>query len=91
MKMQVPRRRGPISSLFRLTIWFAVFHTFDPESRNYVTSRTGRGPIYEHPNVPDDAYCDGQVTRLTIDKLREFEQRQEPFFLAAGFSIPISH
>jgi len=66
---------------------FAVLHTLDPESRQYVSERD-RGPIYEHPDVADDEYFDGQVASLTIDKLREMKQRDEPFFLAAGFFNP---
>ena len=66
---------------------FAVFHTFDPESANYVSGR-GRGPIYEHPDVEDDAYFDGQVAKWAIEKLREMKEGEAPFFLAAGFFNP---
>lgn len=66
---------------------FAVLHTLDPESRQYVSKRD-RGPIYEHPDVEDDAYFDGQVAKLTIVKLREAKERDQPFFLAAGFFNP---
>ncbi len=66
---------------------FAVLHTLDPESRNYV-SRRGRGPVYELPDVEDDEYFDGQVAKLAIEKLRELKERDQPFFLAAGFFNP---
>ncbi len=66
---------------------FAVLHTLDPDSRNYVSERD-RGPIYEHPDVPDDAYFDGQVAQLAIEKLREMKEGDAPFLLAAGFFNP---
>ncbi len=62
-------------------------HMADPESRQFISER-GRGPIYEHPDVPDDEYFDGQVARMTLEALRRLRGQQEPFFLVAGFFNP---
>ncbi|MBX3421350.1 MAG: sulfatase [Pirellulaceae bacterium] len=47
-----------------------------------------RGRIFEFPDVPDDAYHDGQIAIKTIDDLRRLKQSGQPFFLACGFLKP---
>lgn len=49
-------------------------------------TREGRGPAYEMPDVPDDAYPDGMTASKAIEELRRL--RGQPFFLAAGFVKP---
>ena len=46
----------------------------------------GRGPAYEGPDVPDNAYPDGMTCDRAIDELRRLRDR--PFFLAVGFLKP---
>lgn len=53
-------------------------------------SRTGRNraPLTECVDAPDEAYPDGIVAARAIEVLREFQERDEPLFLAAGFYRP---
>ncbi|WDE98585.1 sulfatase [Lentisphaera profundi] len=46
------------------------------------------GPAYESADVPDEAYPDGENTKLAIKALKGFVQKKQPFFLALGFSKP---
>ena len=46
----------------------------------------GRGPAFEGPDVPDNAYPDGMTCEKAIEELRRLKDR--PFFLAAGFLKP---
>ena len=48
--------------------------------------REGRGPAYEMPDVPDQAYPDGMTCDRAISELKRL--RGQPFFLAAGFVKP---
>ncbi len=59
----------------------------DPASKQYVGSN-GRGPYFECPDVPDDAYEDGKIAMKTIQDLRRLRAMDKPFFLACGFSRP---
>jgi arylsulfatase A-like enzyme len=61
--------------------------SFDPESQRE-RSPTGRGRIYEHPDVPDNAYADGKIAEKTIQDLRRFKQSGQPFLLFCGFIRP---
>lgn len=47
-----------------------------------------RGPAYESPDVPDEAYADGRVATEAIRRLAAAEERTEPFFMAVGFARP---
>ncbi len=60
----------------------------DPESANFIGGQRERGPFFESPDVPDNAYIDGQIAEKTMDDLRRLSQKDEPFFLAAGFIKP---
>ena len=62
-------------------------HSHDPETTRRLSDRD-RGRIYEYPDVPDDAYYDGLVTKRTIADLRRLKEAREPFFLACGFFNP---
>ena len=48
----------------------------------------GRGPAYESPDVPDNAYHDGGMTDLAIDQLKEYKSTEQPFFMAVGYKKP---
>ena len=51
-----------------------------------------RGPAFEAPDVPDDAYADGRVAAESVKRLREAKARLDvggaPFFIVAGFARP---
>ena len=61
--------------------------SYDSETTNKL-SKAGRGRIYESPDVPDDAYADGQIAERTIADLRRLKDGGQPFFLACGFFRP---
>jgi iduronate 2-sulfatase len=42
----------------------------------------------EAAEVPDNAYIDGRVADLAIERLRDFASRPQPFFLAVGIRRP---
>ena len=56
--------------------------------KNRGESGSGRGPAYEWPEVPDNAYHDGQMTDMAIAKLSEFKTADQPFFMAVGYKKP---
>lgn len=47
-----------------------------------------RGAAFEHPDVADEAYADGRVAAETIRRLRAAKDRDQPFFVVAGFARP---
>ena len=60
----------------------------DPETTRRLSKTKQRGRIFEHPDVPDDAYPDGKVAKRTIEDLQRLKQGGKPFFLACGFIKP---
>ena len=58
----------------------------DSTSTNNLPGKRGR--IYEMPDVPDNAYADGQIAERTIADLRRLKADAKPFFLACGFIRP---
>ena len=48
----------------------------------------GRGPAYEWPEVPDNAYHDGMMTDMAIEKLSGLKNSDHPFFMAVGYKKP---
>ena len=48
----------------------------------------GRGPAFESPDVPDNAYHDGAMTDLAIEQLAKFRPGNKPFFMAVGYKKP---
>ncbi len=48
----------------------------------------GRGPAFEAPDVPDNAYHDGIMTEMAIEQLQKFKDSENPFFMALGFKKP---
>ena len=61
--------------------------SLDPETTRHL-AKSGRGRIYEHPDVADDAYTDGQTALKAIQDLGRLKESQQPFFLAVGFVRP---
>ncbi|MDX1638910.1 MAG: sulfatase [Balneolaceae bacterium] len=59
-----------------------------PENQKMDTTGSKRGPAFESALVPDSAYSDGKMANKVIDDLRKLKDRDEPFFLAAGFLKP---
>lgn len=49
-------------------------------------AQLGRGPAYEGPDVPDNAYQDGMTADKAIEELRRLKDKR--FFLATGFLKP---
>jgi len=47
-----------------------------------------RGAAWEKADVSDDAYADGRIAREGIKRLQQAKGRNEPFFLALGFTKP---
>ncbi len=60
----------------------------DPDSAQYVGGIRNRGPFFESPDVPDNAYFDGRTCEKVISDLRRLKQMDQPFFLACGFVKP---
>lgn len=46
------------------------------------------GPTWEAPDVADNVLCDGKTADRIIELLREFKQKDKPFFLGCGFIKP---
>ena len=46
------------------------------------------GPATEACDIPDNAYHDGGVAHTAAKRIREFSQKDQPFFLAVGFVKP---
>ncbi|MEY4385584.1 MAG: hypothetical protein RLY20_867 [Verrucomicrobiota bacterium] len=63
------------------------FTSHDPATTNKL-SKSGRGRIYELPDVPDNAYADGQIAGRTMADLRRLKDAGKPFLLACGFLRP---
>lgn len=57
-------------------------------SARTINKKTMRGPFYEAAEVPDSAYQDGKVALKTISDLRRLKDKDQPFFIAAGFWRP---
>jgi len=52
------------------------------------TGNRTRGNPYEKADVPDEAYKDGKIANQAIEELKNFKEKNEPFFLAVGFLKP---
>ena len=62
--------------------------TFNPENEGLVHPRFNWGVWREAGLAEDDAYFDGQVMNKTLEDLRKLAEKDQPFFLAAGFFKP---
>jgi iduronate 2-sulfatase len=47
-----------------------------------------RGAAWEMADVDDDAYADGRIALEGIQRLKQYKESGEPFFLALGFTKP---
>lgn len=61
--------------------------------RHYIAPGNKRRPQkecdpFEHPDVEDTAYSDGDIARLSVEMLRTHGKDGQPFFLATGFYKP---
>lgn len=54
----------------------------------WAASVVALGPPTECAEVEDEAYPDGQLTRMAIDALRRLDRGEAPFFLAVGWVKP---
>ena len=59
-----------------------------PESKKMKGGKKNRGPWFEGPDVPDNAYGDGQTADKTISDLKKMKKSGKPFFMACGFYKP---
>jgi len=48
----------------------------------------GRGPAFEWPDVPDNAYHDGKMTDMAIEEFANLKTSDKPFFMAVGYKKP---
>jgi arylsulfatase A-like enzyme len=53
-----------------------------------VKTNKRRGPPWESPDVPDDAYYDGQLATMAVESLHRLKNLGKPFFLGVGFQKP---
>jgi len=60
----------------------------DPRNAELVRTTGKRGPPWESPDVPDDAYYDGQLAKMAVESLRRLKNLGKPFFLGVGFQKP---
>lgn len=65
-----------------------TIQSHDPETMRHISKTKQRGRIFESPDVPDNAYGDGQIAEKTIEQLRRHKQTGKPFFIACGFFKP---
>ena len=76
----------PESTHRQLTREEAFFGNVDTGVRN---KQLPRGAAWESPDVLDEAYADGRVASIVIDRLRKTAGKpQEKFFMAVGFARP---
>ncbi|MEW4489290.1 sulfatase [Thalassoglobus sp. JC818] len=47
-----------------------------------------RGAAWEAADVEDDAYADGRIANEAIRQLKDAKERDQPFFMAVGFTKP---
>jgi iduronate 2-sulfatase len=52
------------------------------------TKAGSRGEPFEMADVPDNAYHDGSLADMAVEKLKELKSKGQPFFLAVGFLKP---
>lgn len=62
--------------------------TLDEDSKNYMGGTRNRGPFFESPDVPDNAYPDGKILEKSVSDLKRLSQMEQPFFFAVGFIKP---
>jgi len=68
--------------------WEAFFAYADGTGRTQRLNSNRPAPPFEAGDVPDEGYPDGLIAQAAVEKLGEFNGRDEPFFLAVGFFKP---
>ncbi|MBK1879332.1 sulfatase [Pelagicoccus mobilis] len=65
------------------------------EEAYFTNAKTGkpnrelpRGAAWEKADVADNAYSDGRIADVGIERLKDYAQDDQPFFLALGFTKP---
>jgi arylsulfatase A-like enzyme len=51
-------------------------------------NKLGARPSVESEDVPDDALPDGAIAKKSIELLKDFKSKEQPFFLSIGFRKP---
>jgi iduronate 2-sulfatase len=67
-----------------LTIEEALFENYSWD----FAMKQAKGPAWESPEVPDEAYGDGRVAQKAVHVLESLHKKKQPFFLAVGFARP---
>jgi len=80
-----PREEDPASWSEPAILRAANWHMYEADARQRIS---GKNVAYESPDVPDDAYADGVMTDLALQRLRDFKDASQPFFMAVGFFKP---
>lgn len=85
-------RYGPIGAV-KIEALVAAQTKNKPELREKLRGNPGEairsGPVFESPDVDDEALMDGDIAREAMAALRELAKKPEqPFFLATGFMNP---
>jgi len=72
-----------------------VFNSLEKKKRNGKKIRirpelnkAGARPSVEKLEMPDDAYSDGAIAIKSIELLKDFKNKDQPFFLTIGFRKP---
>lgn len=60
----------------------------DPKNAELVERTGRRGPPWESPDVPDEAYYDGQLAEMATRAIEALADSEKPFFLGVGFQKP---
>jgi len=56
--------------------------------KNRPGDQSGKQAASECADVPDEAYIDGKVAALAVERIGKLSNKKEPFFLAVGFRKP---
>lgn len=65
---------------------YALKENRDLDKLNRKSDR--RGPAFEAEDVADNVLHDGKLAELAVSAMREMSAKQQPFFLAVGFTKP---
>jgi arylsulfatase A-like enzyme len=63
----------------------------DPETGTVLklsSRKAVHGPVWEGPDCPDNQLADGKTADKAIELLKEYKEKNQPFFLAVGFIRP---
>jgi arylsulfatase A-like enzyme len=60
----------------------------DPDGAQVELSKSGRGPVVEKVDGPDNSLHDGELADMAVKALADLKQKKEPWLLAVGFIKP---